>query len=123
MATVFLSPTFGVGYQAFTTGGLPLNAGLIYTYLAGTTTAKETYTTSAGSVQNANPIVLGTDGRPANEIWLVTAVSYKFIVKDSLGNTIATYDNITGINDTGGNIAIGGTLAVTGATTLTGDLT
>jgi hypothetical protein len=95
--SVSLCPTFGVGFQAFTTGGLPLNAGLIYTYIAGGTTPQATYTTSAGNVQNANPIVLGADGRIPSEVWLTDGVSYRFDVKDSLGNLIKTYDNIYGI--------------------------
>lgn len=93
MPTVFIAPTFGVGYQAFTTGGLPLNAGKIYTYIAGGTTPQATYTTSAGNVQNANPIILSADGRPPSEIWLTNA-SYRFDVCDSDGNLIKTYDNI-----------------------------
>lgn len=93
--SVSLCPTFGVGYQAFTTGGLPLNAGLIYTYIAGGTTPQATYTTSAGNVQNANPIVLGADGRPPSEIWLTDTASYRFDVKDSLGTLIKSYDNIS----------------------------
>lgn len=95
--TVQLCPTFGVGYQAFTTGGLPLNAGTIDTYIAGGTTPQATYTTSAGNVANANPIVLGADGRPPSEIWLTSDVSYRFDLKDSLGNLIKTYDNIPSV--------------------------
>lgn len=93
--SVSLCPTFGVGYQAFTVGGLPLNAGLIYTYIAGGTTPQATYTTSAGNVQNANPIVLNADGRTPSEVWLTDGASYRFDVTDSLGNLIKTYDNIS----------------------------
>lgn len=101
---VFLAPTFGDGYQAFDTVGAPLNGGFIYTYQAGTTTPQPTYTTATGNVANANPIVCGTDGRPQIagaivEIWLTAGVSYKFVLTDSLNNTIATYDNLSGIND------------------------
>lgn len=99
MPTVFLAPTFGVGWQGFTSGGLPLNGGLLNTYLAGSTTPQATYTTSAGNVQNANPIVLSSDGRPPNEIWLVQGVSYRFDLTDSLSTLIKTYDNISGVND------------------------
>lgn len=95
--SVYLSPLFN-GWQGFTTGGLPLNAGLIYTYIAGGTTPQATYTTVAGNVQNANPIVLGSDGRPPSEIWLSGGATYRFDLKDSLGNLIKTYDNIMGMN-------------------------
>ena len=94
----YLAP-IGNGFQFLTSGGLPLNAGTISTYAAGTTTPLPTYTTSSGSVANANPIVLNTDGRPPNEIWLSPGLGYKFVLADSLGNLIATYDNLSGIND------------------------
>lgn len=122
MATVFLSPICN-GAQFFTSGGLPLDGGLINTYAAGSTTPTATYTTSAGNVQNSNPIELGADGRPPNEIWLVSGTSYKFTLTDSLGNVLATYDNLTGINDIASSLSLSGTLAVTGATTLTGAVT
>jgi hypothetical protein len=98
MTTVYLCPTFGCGFQAFTQGGVPLTGGLIYTYAAGTTTPLETYTTSAGTVQNDNPVVLDAGGRPPSEIWL-TGVAYALTVTDSLGNVIRTFDNISGIMD------------------------
>ena len=71
-----------------------MNAGLIYTYAAGGTTPKATYSDSAGLVPNANPIVLGADGRPPGEIWLTTLTSYRFDIKTSAGVLIASYDNI-----------------------------
>lgn len=98
MATVRLSPLFN-GWQGFGSTGLPLNGGLIYTYQAGTSTPAATYTTNAGSVQNANPIVLAADGRPPQEIWLVEGTTYKLVLNDNLGNLLGTYDNITGIGD------------------------
>lgn len=86
--------------------GNPLNAGLLYTYVAnsGGSTPATTYTTSAGSVQNANPIVLNSNGYPASggnvvEIWLTSGVSYLFVLKTSAGVTVWSRDNISGIND------------------------
>ena len=73
--SVFLSPSFGIGWQGFTVGGLPLNGGLLYTYIAGGTTPQATYTTYLGNTQNSNPIQLGVDGRPPNEVWLTHGVS------------------------------------------------
>lgn len=98
--TVYLSP-IGNGFQFFDSTGKPLNAGLLNTYAAGSSTPQATYTTIVGNVANANPIVLGVDGRPPQEIWFSAGVSYKFILTDSLGNTIAngTYDNLYGIGD------------------------
>ena len=93
---VNLSP-IGNGFQFFNNDGLPLNAGKIYTYQAGSTTPLATYTSSSGLTANANPIILGTSGRPPNDIWLTEGFFYKFILKDSSDVTIQTYDNLYGI--------------------------
>ncbi len=98
MTTVYLSP-IGNGTQFFDDNGVPLNGGKIYTYAAGTTTNQATYTTSAGSVQNANPVVLGSDGRPPNEIWLQAGIAYNLVLKDASGNQLDAWDNLSGIND------------------------
>lgn len=101
MTTVFLSP-IGNGQVFLAANALPANAGLINTYLAGTTIRAATYTTSAGTVQNANPIVLTAAGLAPSEIFLLGGVAYKLIVTDSLGTQIGpTYDNIVGINSSG----------------------
>src|SRR6266481_9091250 len=98
MATVNLSPILN-GYQSFLPTGLPNNSGFINTYQAGTTTPLATYTTSAGNVQNANPIALNASGYPPQEIWLVAGSAYKFTITDLALNIISTFDNITGSND------------------------
>jgi hypothetical protein len=93
---VNLSP-IGNGFQFFDNNGAPLNAGKIYTYQAGSSTPLATYTSSSGLTANANPIILGTSGRPPNDIWLLEGYFYKFILKDSSDVTIQTYDNLYGI--------------------------
>ena len=93
---VNLSP-IGNGFQFLTTTGLPLNGGLLYTYQAGSSTPLATYTDVNGTTANTNPIVLGTDGRPQNEMWLTYGYTYKFVLKDSSGSTIQSYDNLYGI--------------------------
>jgi hypothetical protein len=93
---VNLSP-IGNGFQFFNNDGLPLNAGKIYTYQAGSTTPLATYTDSSGLIANTNPIILGTDGRPPSTIWLTEGFFYKFVLKDSSDVTIQTYDNLYGI--------------------------
>jgi len=95
MATVNLAP-IGNGFQFFNANGQPLNSGLLYTYQAGSSTPFTTYTDKNGLIANPNPIVLGTDGRPPNQIWLLDGYFYKFILKDSSNNTIGTYDNLYG---------------------------
>lgn len=93
---VNLSP-IGNGFQFFNNDGLPLNAGKIFTYQAGSTTPLTTYTDSSGLIANTNPIILGTDGRPPSTIWLSQGFFYKFVLTDSSDVTIQTYDNIYGI--------------------------
>ena len=74
----------------------------MYSYEAGTTTPQTTYTDAAGTVAHTNPIVLNSAGRVATgEIWIVAGQNYKFVLKTSTEVTIATWDNITGINGTG----------------------
>jgi len=98
--TVNLSLFAGVGAQFFTDDGVPLSGGLIYSYEAGTSTPKTTYTSNLGTVAHTNPIILNSAGRvPGGEIWL-TAGNYKFILATSTNVTIATYDNVFSI---GGN--------------------
>src|SRR3990167_6725090 len=84
--------------------GNPLSGGLLYFYAAGSSTPQDTYTTSAGSVANANPVVLNSGGYPASggsvvEIWFTASVSYKAVLKTSAGVTVWTRDNLSGIND------------------------
>ena len=100
---VNLSP-IGNGFQFFTNTGIPLNGGYIYTYQAGSSTPLATYTTAAGTIANTNPIQLGTDGRPPQEIWLTEGYSYKFILTDSSAVQIATYDNLYGILGTSASV-------------------
>jgi hypothetical protein len=93
---VNLSP-IGNGFQFFNNDGLPLNAGKIFTYQAGSTTPLTTYTDSSGLIANTNPIILGTDGRPPSTIWLTQGFFYKFVLATSSNVTIQTYDNLYGI--------------------------
>ena len=93
---VNLSP-IGNGFQFFNNDGLPLNAGKLYTYQAGSTTPLSTFTDSSGLIANANPIILGTDGRPPSTIWLTEGFFYKFVLANSSNVTIQTYDNLYGI--------------------------
>lgn len=97
--SVNLSPLGGAGWQFLDNNGNPLVGGLLYTYAAGTTTPQATYTTAAGNVANANPIVLDSAGRVANQMWLTAGVSYKLELKTSTGTSLWTKDNIDGIND------------------------
>lgn len=97
---VNLSPVGGVAAQFFDNSGNVLTGGLLYSYLAGTTTPAITYTSANGFTANSNPIVLNAAGRvpDSGEIWLTDGINYKFVLKDSNDVQIATWDNIDGIN-------------------------
>lgn len=79
--------------------GQPLNGGLVYTYSAGTTTPKATYTDNLGVTPEANPVVLDSNGR--KQIYGIG--SYKFVVKDSSGTLLYTFDNLFFGNEVGVN--------------------
>jgi len=117
MTAVNLSLFAGAGAQFFDNNGAPLTGGLLYTYTAGTTSNQTTYTSSAGTVANPNPIVLDASGRVPNEIWLIAGNTYKFVVTTAVGVTLGTYDNIPGANSISYPISVanGGT----GLSTLT----
>jgi hypothetical protein len=83
--------------QFFDDNGDPLASGKLYTYAAGTTTPKATYTTAAGAVENTNPVILDSAGRAV----IFLSGSYKFTLTDSLDNVIKTTDNVTAFTATG----------------------
>lgn len=123
-----LSPT--PKQQIFGSDGAPLVGGKIYTYLAGTSTPATTYTDYSAATANTNPIILDSLGQ-AN-IWLLSTVSYKFIVKTATDVLLYTVDNITTpldlsslaapppIGNTTPNTGAFTTLSASGAVTLTG---
>ena len=78
--------------QFFDANGDALVGGKIYTYEAGTSTPVATYQDASGVTENTNPIIL--DSRGMCNIWLLTTVSYKYVVKDANDTLIFTTDNI-----------------------------
>ena len=96
MASVNLSPLFN-GQTMFGPTALPLSGGQLFTYQAGSSTPLTTYTTSSGNIAQANPIILGTDGKLPLELWLQYGYAYKFVLEDANNNLVDTYDNISGI--------------------------
>lgn len=79
--------------QEFDNNGAPLAGGKLYTYEAGTSTPKATYTDSTEGTANANPIILDANGR--YDLWL-GAGAYKFILHDANDVLISTVDDIEG---------------------------
>lgn len=79
--------------QFFDEDGTPLTGGKINTYEAGTTTPLATYSDSALSVANANPVVLDSEGRTP-DIYGDPDTAYKIVLTKSDGSVIWTADNI-----------------------------
>ena len=77
-------------FHADDDNGAPLTGGLLYSYVAGTSTAKATYTTRAMGTANTNPVVLDSRG----EAIIYGSGLYKLILKTSAGVTIWTQDNV-----------------------------
>ena len=90
--------------------GVASAGALIYTYTAGTTTAAATYTTSALSVANANPIVADSAGRYV--AYLAAGANMKFVYKTAAGATIRTQDNVLSVPGAAVNLDIQGTVGV-----------
>jgi len=79
------------GKQSFTTStGIPLVGGKLYTYDAGTNNPRTTYSDAAGTVPNANPVILDARGE-ATIFW---SGAYKVILRDSVDSLIWTVDNV-----------------------------
>lgn len=81
-----------VSFQCFGLDGKPLAGGKVYTYSAGTTTSKATYTTMAGDVPNPNPVILDQNGKA--KIFLGDG-SYRLQIKDSNDALIDDIDQIS----------------------------
>ena len=96
MATVNLSPLFN-GVTSFDSLGNILAGGQLFTYQAGSSTPLATYTTVNGTITNANPIILNSDGKLPNQLWLLYGYAYKFVLQTASSVLVNTYDNISGI--------------------------
>jgi microcystin-dependent protein len=97
--------------------GDPINGARLEFYAAGTTTPRTVYsnsdlTTALGSVVYCNDggFPVSASGSSTRVVIYTGASAYKIIVKDQLGATVATYDNVRGALDTSA-FASGGGLA------------
>lgn len=77
--------------QFFDDNGNPLSGGRLYTYDAGGTTPKATYSDAAGSVLNANPVVLDAAGRATV---FLDGTTYRFDLKTAGDVLVRSTDNI-----------------------------
>ncbi len=87
MPTAMIGPKF----YAFDENGKPLSGGKVYTYQAGTSAPKPTYTGEDGSVANTNPVILNDAGYASIHL----AGAYKIVLKDANDVTLWTADPVT----------------------------
>lgn len=82
---------FQAAYAGFSDAtGNPLAAGKVYTYDAGTTTPRTTWSNPGKTATNANPVVLDSSGRA--EIWCDG--NYKFDVRNASDVSVDVVDNV-----------------------------
>ncbi len=100
MTVYYLTPISAI-FQYFNDIGVILAGGKINTYTAGTSTPQATYTDVTGGTTNANPIILGSNGRLNNvQIWQPGGSKLKIVITDANNNQIGpVFDQISGIND------------------------
>ena len=84
-------------FRAFDSTGAPLLGGKLYTYEAGTSTPKTTYTDADEGTPNLNPIILDSEGYA--DVWLDEG-SYKLVLDDSSDVEQWSVDNVTGDTST-----------------------
>lgn len=96
--------------RAVDSAGLAMSGAKLYFYLTGTTTPANTYTSSALSVANANPVVADSGGL-FSPIYLDPAVTYRVQLKTSGGVLISDVDPYGSatvpIEATGGEVTAG----------------
>ena len=103
MSNAYLSPI--LQQNQFTGNANFLAGGLIWSYVAGTTTPQAAYTDSLANTAWPNPIVLNQRGEPGGEIWLAAGQGYKFVLEEAPfygqthGTVVSTFDNVSGVND------------------------
>jgi hypothetical protein len=91
MSSAYPSPV--LRQRFFDANGVPLVGGQLYSYVAGTSTLKNTYAGESLTSTNPNPVILDENGEAS--VWL--SGSYKFSLYDANGNLQWTVDNITDV--------------------------
>lgn len=106
MSAPFAGALFWNAQVKFTdSNGLPLAAGKLYFYVAGTNTPKDTFSDAnlTPSTENPNPYILDSNGQIGNPIWLEPG-GYDLFVFDSLDVSQSGYD-VENLEDVGQTFA------------------
>ena len=92
---VKINPLQDASYQD--NNGMPLDGGKLFFYIGGSfSVQKTTYSDSAGTIPNSNPIVLDSSGRANVTIFLTENEPYNMAITMPDGTTILkTYSNVT----------------------------
>jgi hypothetical protein len=105
MASYYLAPV--VHKTWFVPGGnTPASGGLLFTYVAGSSTKTTVYKDNAGGSSHTNPIVLDSGGNlpSGSEVWIPTGVTIDIVFApsndtDPPASPYDTLEDISGIND------------------------
>ncbi|MGI9485415.1 MAG: hypothetical protein ACR2RF_05945 [Geminicoccaceae bacterium] len=81
-------------FQALDSSGVTLSGAKLNFYITGTSTRKDTYSDSAKTTPNANPVVADSAGR-FGDIFMDLDVQYRCVYTDSADVTITTLDNVS----------------------------
>lgn len=95
--------------QFFGANGLPLVGGKLYTYTAGTTVPRLTYSDAASTIPQTNPIVLNARGEPSTAIFW--SGSYYVELRDASDNLIYSVDNFQTASSAQVDLGAGSTIA------------
>ncbi len=82
-------------FQPVDAAGIPFADGRLFTFESGTSTPLATFDEDGNA--NKNPVELDSAGRA--DVYLTENTEYRFVFKDSGGNTIYTRDNVKSIQD------------------------
>ena len=96
--------------QFIDNNGAPLASGTVTFYVPGTTTLKNTWSNSAQTTLNTNPVVLDSGGRAV----IYGSGAYRQVVKDQNGNVI--WDQLTSDTSSASNLGWGATSSGTANT-------
>ena len=83
-----------ISAQFFDNEGDPLTGGKLFFYDTGTTDLKDTYSDSAMTIENTNPVVLDAYGVPGDIFFSGTA---KVVLKTSADVQLRSQDPVNGV--------------------------